>query len=104
MEGKEVPNGVAKLVHVNRLLGGPAAASGVETFLVGRVGTLHLEFGTQRGDARCGGPDATGEPFSTGHLDDGPRGPVGLDPSAEGGIAGREQGPAGGDGEHTTLR
>lgn len=98
MKGEEGENGCAEVLDVVGLLDGAALAGGGEFAFVGGVGALGEELGAKGGDAVGGSPDAAGEAFVALLLRHRPRRAVGLDAAAESGVAGREQGPAGGHG------
>ena len=98
MKREEVKHGRAEIFNVIGLGDGAAAAAGGEATFVGGIGALGREFGAEGGDAVGRRPDTPGETLAAFELDHGPRGTVGLDAPAQGGVAGREQGPTDGDG------
>ena len=98
VKSEEGKHGRAEIFDVIGLGDGAAAAAGGEATLVGGIGALGRKFGAEGGDAVGRGPDAPGETLAAFELDHGPRRTVGLDAPAQGGVAGREQGPTGGHG------
>jgi hypothetical protein len=98
VKSEEGKHGRAEIFDVIGRRGGTAAAAGDEATLVGGIGALGRKFGAEGGDAVGRRPDAPGETLAAFELNHGPRGTVGLDAPAQGGVAGREQGPTDGDG------
>ena len=58
-----------------------------------RIGALDQKFGSKGFDAMRRSPNPLGEALAAFHLGHGPRGAVGLDAAAEGGVAGWQKDP-----------
>src|SRR5690606_6473069 len=100
---EEGDDGVAELPGVASLLRGPPCAAGLEPPCVRGVGALRLEGRAGLRDALRRRPDAEREPAPAALLADAPARTAGLDAARQGGVAGSEQLPALGQGEHATV-
>lgn len=101
MEGEEGQNRGPEIGDVNGFGDGAALAAGIEFLLIAGVGAFKGEGGAEGGDAVGGSPDTAGEAFVALLLDHGPRGTVGFDPAAEGGVTRRQEVPIGGHRENS---
>ncbi len=97
-EGQEGEDGPAERADVIGLLAVPPDGGGGLLLGVGRRRPLGAEVVADGGDRGRGGPHAAGERAAADRLLHGPTGAGGLHPPRQAGVAGRHQGPVGGDG------
>jgi hypothetical protein len=93
MEGQEPHDRTEEILDVLGL--DPVSATGPGLLAPGVLlrGSFRCEFGTDTIDCCCRGPDAPGEELSPSFLLNDPVVAGGLDPTSQGGIARRKEGP-----------